>query len=271
MTRRAHRAERDGRSIHWSSTGMGPALILVPGLGAGIQLFGTLPRRFEREGFRALTVDPVGVEPSSPLTGTFRFEDAADDLIAVLDAAQVPSVALVGTSLGGKVALTCAVRHPDRVQALVLLASAAAVSVRARRVYRYFAAIADNVPTERFADAVAPFLFGRSFHDARPQLVDDIARAMRPTPERRALMLAQLRALESTDLADLARHVDVRTLCLAGEEDTLTCAADVETTANLIRGAEFAVVPKAGHSLLLEQPETFSRVVAFLREGTARP
>ena len=46
-----------------------PPVVLIPGIGAGARLFGTLPRRFARHGFPCITFDPVGVAPSSPHPG----------------------------------------------------------------------------------------------------------------------------------------------------------------------------------------------------------
>src|SRR5690606_20792397 len=95
--------EREGRSIHYSSDGDGPGIVLIPGLGSGARLFGTLPRRFARHGFTCAAIDPVGIAPSSALPGgIFDFSQAAHNVLAV--AATLPApVTLVGTSLGGNV------------------------------------------------------------------------------------------------------------------------------------------------------------------------
>jgi 3-oxoadipate enol-lactonase len=257
-------AERPGRRIHWSSIGEGRPLILLPGLGGGARLFGTLPRRFARRGRRALTYDPVGIAPSSPLGGAFSFEDAADDVFAVVDAAGLERIDLVGTSLGGKVALVAAARRPERVRRVVLLASSALVTGRASRVYRFFETVAAQLEPERFADAVAPFLFGKTFLDERPAVVDDIVRATRPDEDRRALMVAQARALMQFDGSVPARRVRAPTLCLAGLEDTLTDAGDVRRTAELLENGEYRDFARAGHSLLLEDVAVYDAVEAFL-------
>ena len=257
-------ATRGARTLHYQSIGEGRAVALLPGLGSGSRLFGTLPRRFARGGVRALTYDPVGVTPSSPLEGAFRFEDAADDVFAVADAAGIESLDLIGTSLGGKVALVAAARHPERVRRVVLLASAAVVHERAKRVYRFFEAVAGGLPADRFADAVVPFLFGRTFIEERPAVVDDIARATRPDDARRALMVAQARALQDFDGVPWARAVGAPTLCLAGAEDTLTDVEDVEQTAKVLPRGTFRSFARAGHSLLLEDASVFEAVTGFL-------
>ena len=140
---------RGSRRIHYQHRGDGPGLVLVPGLGAGAQLFGTLPRRFARAGFTCAAVDPVGLSPSSSLPGDeFDFDQAADDLLAVAGTLPDP-VTLVGTSLGGKVALRAIARRPKAVHRLVLLCSAALPSARARRVHRMFELLCTEVETRR--------------------------------------------------------------------------------------------------------------------------
>ncbi len=257
-------AERGERRIKYTVTGDGPPVILIPGLGGGARLFGTLPRRFQKSGYQCITFDPVGIAPSSPLVGDFVFEDAARDLLAVLDATGHASSHFVGTSLGGKVALAASSLAPDRFESLALLASSAIVTARARRVYRFFELVAKDLPAESFADVVAPFLFGSTFHADRPSMVDDIVRATRPDEQRRALMIAQARALQDFDGSEFARSLPCRALCLAGAEDTLTSANEVAATAALIHDAEYASIEAAGHTLMLESAEVYERISAFL-------
>jgi pimeloyl-ACP methyl ester carboxylesterase len=261
--------ERAGRSVHFTLVGDGPGVVLVPGLGSGALLFGTLPRRFLRSGCSCAAVDPVGLPPSSPLPARgYDFGDAADDVLAVALLLPRPR-ALIGTSLGGKVALLAAARAPHEIDRLVLLASAATPTPRARAVYRMFEALAGGSDGHQVGEVLAPFLFGATFHERHPDVVAAIAR----TPQSAAalqLMRAQARALADFDGADAARRCTVPTLCLAGAEDTLTLPAEVAATASLIPGATHLLIPDAGHSLLLESAAAFAAVIDFVR-GADRP
>ncbi len=259
---------QDGpKSLHYALEGDGPPVVLLPGLGGGMRLFGTLPRRFARSGFAALTYDPAGIPPSSPLDGPFDFDQAARDVWTLIDAAGFDSVRLVGTSLGGKVALTAAAQRPDRVERMVLLASSCHTSPRAARVYRFFEAVAEHLPAERFADAVAPFLFGKTFHTERNKVVDDIVRATRPPAETRTLMVAQARALARFDAREAAGSLALDVLCIAGAEDTLTLVDEVRSTADLLPRGRYVERPTAGHSILLEDAGAFDVVIGFLAES----
>ena len=256
--------ERAGRTIHFTREGTGPGVVLVPGLGSGSKLFGTLPRRFAKLGYACAAVDPCGIAPSSPLPdGVFDFDEAARDVLAV--AASLPQpCALVGTSLGGKVALRAASLAPDSLGALVMLCSSALATARSRRVYRMFELLCTEVDGAHFGELVAPFLFGRTFLASRQSVVDDILRGMKPTADSRAFMRAQARALQQFDGEADARSCRVRTLCLAGAEDTLTEPTDVAATSQLIAGSRYRCMPDAGHSLLLETAAALDEVAAFL-------
>ncbi|HEX6810234.1 MAG TPA: alpha/beta hydrolase [Planctomycetota bacterium] len=259
--------QRGGRVVHYTQVGAGPGVVLVPGLGSGALLFGTLPRRFARAGFTCCAVDPVGLEPSSPLPdGVFDFGEAAEDVRAV--AATLPQpAALIGTSLGGKVALAAAAAAarsaaPGR---LVLLSSSALPTPRGRRIHRWFELLCTEVDARLLGELTAPFLFGETFLNARPGVVDDIVRSQKPTEETRALMRAQAVALQAFDGTQLCARVAWPTLCLAGAEDVLTLPSEVSATAKHIAGAQYHCIAGAGHSLLLESALAFDRVVAFLR------
>lgn len=257
-------ALRSGRTIHYSCTGSGPGVVLVPGLGSGGRLFGTLPRRFARAGFTCAAVDPVGLPPSGPLDGDYTFADAAADVLAVAGALP-PPVSLCGTSLGGKVALCAAATGDGRVHRLVMLCSSAVVTPRARTVHRFFELLATRVDASLLGELTVPFLFGETFHNERPGVVADLLRAARATPAGRALMQAQVRALQEFDGCQAAAACQVPTLCLAGAEDVLTTPHEVAATAALLPRGEFRRIEAAGHSLLLESAAAFDDVVAFLR------
>ena len=257
--------ERQGRIIHHSQVGEGPAVILIPGLGSGARLFGTLPRRFARTGFTCAAIDPVGLEPSSPLPdGLFDFDQAAHDVLAV--AATLPRpVTLIGTSLGGKVALCAAAMQADAIDKLVMLCSSAARTPRSERVYRWFELLCTEIDSKHLGELTAPFLFGETFLNEKGGVVDNIIRSTRPSDESRAFMQAQAHALQSFDGQDLCPQVTLSTLCLAGAEDTLTLPHEVEQTAKLLPNARFQCIERAGHSLLLESAAAFDIVAEFAR------
>ncbi len=260
-------ASRGSRQLHYETTGDGPAVILIPGIGSGSRQFGTLPRRFAKEGFCCISFDPIGVAPSSAHHGPYDLDAAARDIVAIADQLELAQFDLVGVSLGGKISLIASTLAQQRVRRMVLLASAAVSSPRSQRIYRFFEILTRRLQPEEIGEVLAAFLFGRTFHATRPKVVADIVRSMQFDTPTRELMIAQASCLQGFDGRSIAAAVACPTLCLAGAEDTLTNQEEVETTAELIVDSRFEVIPKAGHSLLLEAAEVLGRTIAFLREG----
>ena len=113
--------EADGGALAWESAGEGPdVFFLHPGLWDGRVWdgqFGVFSRIY-----RVLRYDFRGYGRSSRLKQGEPYSHV-DDLAVVMDTVGVERVALVGNSLGGRVAIDFALTHPQRVTALVLAAT----------------------------------------------------------------------------------------------------------------------------------------------------
>ena len=224
--------------------------------------------------------DPVipwftGHEPISyDLRGHGQMDDAdepwhhVDDLLDVLDDA--PAV-LVGSSMGGRVALEAAVLAPELVLGLVLLcpgldewawsAETEAHGVEEDRLLAAGDLDAATALNVRFW-VVGP---GRE-RKAVPRDVLGLVTAM----QRRAFTIQTALGVEETprvgDLLSRLREVRATTLVAVGEYDIPDMHAISRAVADAIDGAEHAVIPGAAHLPSLEAPEpTGERVAAFLK------
>src|SRR3954466_11515362 len=104
--------------LYWESTGDGPPVLLVMGLGlsggAWWRTVDTLSRRF-----RVITLDNRGVGRSRGLAPACTTEATADDAVSGCDALEVTEANVYGLPLGGMVAQQLALRHPRRVGEVV--------------------------------------------------------------------------------------------------------------------------------------------------------
>lgn len=100
-----------------------PTLVLLHGLAATGRLnwFATIPALAAH--FNLVVVDHRG-HGGGIRTNHFRLVDCADDVIALADELDIPTLLPVGYSMGGPIAKLCWSRHPDRVHGLVLCATA---------------------------------------------------------------------------------------------------------------------------------------------------
>jgi len=75
------------------------------------------------------------------------------------------------------------------------------------------------------------------------------------------------RACDAYDLGDQLDQIQTPTLILVGEQDKMTPLRFSEELAESISGAEMKVIPRAGHMVILEQPERVAEGIRSFLEG----
>lgn len=183
------------------------------------------------------------------------------DLLAVLDAEGIDSAALLGYSLGARIALSTALEHPQRVTRLVCLGGSAAPQHGAVDSV-FFPGVIEAVRRE----GMEAFCAGQGLG---PEVTSRRARATRT-----AFLAADHRAvaalLTATDATsgvpdDLLEGCTVPALWMAGTEDHPRFE-ESRRAASLMPAAEFAPLPGRDHGGTLSPPEAvLDRVLPFLR------
>jgi len=111
-------AEVNGTRLYYEVQGAGRPVVLVHGgLLDGRMWDDQVPVLAKK--YRVIRYDVRGFGRSAEPVGPYL---AADDLTALLDQLKIPKATLVGLSLGGRISIDFALLHPERVEALVLLA-----------------------------------------------------------------------------------------------------------------------------------------------------
>ena len=273
----------DGTRIAVHEAGHGDrTMLLAPGLGSHIYCWKYFIERFARD-WHLVTWDPRGTYasewPRDP--NRVRLEDHAGDLEAIVADRGLDTFVLAGWSMGVQIALEYTHRHPDRVQAMVLINGA----------YEHVLNTALGVP------GIGPLLAGtlRVLRHANPVL-KPAAKAVLRHP-RCPDLLAALgflsgppsffpRVLEPFSTNDwrryftlmlaLNRHsaapylsgIAVPTLVTGGTRDTLTPPRTARRLAAAIPGARLALIPEGTHYAMLEHPDFVNdTVAAFLDEA----
>jgi 3-oxoadipate enol-lactonase len=252
--------------IHAEAAGAGPATVLVH---AGICDGGMWDAQWRTlpAGRRVMRYDMRGFGRSPMPSGAYSH---ARDLIAVLDAAGISEAALVGASLGGRVALEVALAAPARVSALVLVGSGLPGHDWSQAVRRYWEAEEEAIERgDLDAAAEVNVRFWVDGPDRRPEDVDADVRRRAHAMQLRALEL-QVPAYDADgdleeplvpDAGDRLGDVTQPALVLVGEADQPDIHAIAERLAAGLIHAHTATIPDAAHLPSMERPELFDELV----------
>ncbi len=260
--------------------GEGPALLLLHGFTGSSATW--TPHLAAFEGFATVSVDLLGHGDSDapPTPSRYRMERCVDDLTSLLDDMEIDRAAVLGYSMGGRVALQFALRAPDRLWALVLESASPGIEdaeEREERV-RSDAALADKIErngVESFVDRWQAIPLFASQDRLSADVREELRRQrLRNSPVGLANSLRGAGAGVEDPVIRRLREIDIPTLLIAGALDQKYVAL-AHKMSDALPCARTQIVPDAGHATHLEQPETFDRAVreflqAYTDAGTGK-
>jgi 2-succinyl-6-hydroxy-2,4-cyclohexadiene-1-carboxylate synthase len=265
------------RPLYFERRGRGPALVLLHGYtgsGAAMRgLAGAFAHRCE-----VLAPDLPGHGRSVDAAGG-GFDGCLDALEATLLAAGHRRAHWLGYSMGARLALAFALRHPERVASVVLVGGRAGIEDPVERAARRaadeaLAARIESAGVDAFVDEwLAQPLFATQARLGEEFLAREREARLANDPRGLAASLRALGPGAQPPLFDALPRLDRPVLLVAGALDVPFVVAGHELARRLPR-AELAVVADAGHAVHLEQPAALVRLVTdFLdrADGAVHP
>ncbi len=195
--------------------------------------------------------------------GPATMEKHAQDIARILDQEKIGKAPIAGVSIGGYVIFEFWRRFRGRVSALALFNTKAQADQGEARSARLQAA--DDVlkkGTEQFFVGMIQKVLGSTTRSSRPDLVEGALRMMRNSSAESIAAIQQGMA-ERPDSLDTLKSINVPTMIVTGEEDTMTGVAEAELMRKNISRSQMKVIPRAGHYSPWEQAE---RAAELLRE-----
>jgi 3-oxoadipate enol-lactonase len=261
----------NGQVLYYEVHGEGPALVLVMGIGYDSSLWTLAQVPALSLQFRVVLVDNRDAGRSSTANHPYGIADMADDLAGLLDVLGIQRTHLLGLSMGGMIAQEFALRHPNRLDRLVLAGTGAAPARSAVDPIQIWSWIKANDATgEVFGGQQLAALFSAAFlrnHEAVQETVALLA--SNPYPMSSEAYGRQAAAYLQFDALDRLGGITAPTLVIVGEQDLLTPPWIAREVADAIPGARFEVIRGDGssHVVPIERPDDFNRLVSdFLTE-----
>ena len=237
-----------------------PTLLLIQGLGLDASGWGAATGYLRRR-FRLVLMDNRNIGRSA--AGSVSVSAMVGDVLAVLDDLGIGAVHVLGASLGGMIAQDLAVRHPERVDKLVLACTTPGwpfaypmPPVTVRLIVASRRLPADVAVRHHVENALSAVTLKE-----RPELVEQILARQRSATAGQASWREQVAAGASYVGGLRQRGIRARTLILHGEADRVVDPRNARLLAARIPHARLVTFPKLGHLFFWEDPAGFAAVV----------
>jgi len=275
MSSQEQSLEVEGVRLHVVSEGEGDPVLILHGFTGSVESMACVSDRL-REGFRVHRVDLVGHgESESPaLSEAFSMSQCVAQLRALLKALELPSVSVIGYSMGGRAALSLAVAHPERITRLVLVGASPGLADSEQRAARRKAdeELAERILRDGLEDFVDQWmanpLFASQARLGEAVLARARAERLRGSPVGLAGSLRGMGTGAMPPLHDELARLSLPVLCVVGEEDT-KFRAIAESMVQTLPLGELKLIPGAGHAAHLEEPEAFAQAFASFASPSA--
>jgi len=263
-----HATTDDGIRLYYEETGSGEPLIFVHEFAGDSRSWEPQMRHFGQRN-RCIAFNARGYPPSNVPENQSSYSQnrAADDIRSVLDHLGIERAHVVGLSMGGFATLHFGFRHAARALSLCVAGCGYGAEPEQRERFRNeAAAIADFITSAGMPAFAEKYAYGPTrvqFENKDPRGFAEFQRMLAehsPLGSANTQLGVQRERPSLYDLVEDMQRLTVPTLILMGDEDWPCLAPGILMKRN-IASAALAVMPNCGHTINLEAPDTFNRIV----------
>lgn len=258
-------------NIYYEEQGTGPeTIVFAHGLLWSGRMFDDQVRVL-KDRYRCITFDFRGQGQSEVAPTGYDMETLTGDAAALITALGCAPCHFIGLSMGGFIGMRLASRQPHLIKSLLLLeTSADPEPAENMGRYRLLNLIARWFGLRLVVNSVMPIMFGQKFlTDPTRAALRQIMREWIIQNHRIGITRAVTGVVERVSVYEEIRKIQAPTLILVGDQDVATVPAKAERIRAQIAGSRLVIIPGAGHTSTVEEPEAINQVLmAFLAEQT---
>jgi pimeloyl-ACP methyl ester carboxylesterase len=248
--------------LYYEVHGEGIPLLLIAGLASDSQSWLPVLNDLSKN-HRVIIFDNRGTGRTRPQDIDTSISNIADDCIALVRHLGLPSVNLLGHSMGGFVALDCAIRYPEYVSKLILAATSASNSERNNELFLDWVSYLDNgMNTEIWFRNIFYWIFSKRFFEDKETMNNAVQFAIDyPYPQTTTAFKKQIEAIKTFNCIKDLPSIASKTMILCGQEDLLFTPEESLKVLKAIPNTLYTVIEHAAHSIHMEKPNEFIHAV----------
>ncbi|HVS31484.1 MAG TPA: alpha/beta hydrolase [Thermoanaerobaculia bacterium] len=241
--------------LYTTDQGSGTEILWIHGYPLSSRIFA---KQLEIPGVRHIVPDLPGFGRSATPDHDMTVDDYARALLKLLGERKVQRAYVAGLSMGGYIALALARLVPERMRGLILIDTKETADTPEARQGRYESV--EKVKSAGVRPVVDAMLPKMLMPSAPLSLVEEV-RAIMTSSTAAGVMTALKAMAERPDSTALLPHLDMRTLVIVGDGDTITPPADAARMAAAIPNAKLVTIESAAHLSNMEKPDEFNKAV----------
>lgn len=247
-------------NIYYTDSGTGSeTLVFSHGLLFNVHLFDYQVEALKGQ-YRCIAYDHPGQGSSSMPKKDFDMEDLYTYAVGLIEALNIGPVHFIGLSMGGFVAMRLAARRPDLIKSIILLDTSADIEPNTFK-YSLLNNIVRFFSPKPVAGTILGIMFGKTF------LADASRSAEREKWKQHLLQLPKniTRSVNAVigrkGVFEELRNIKCPVLVVCGAEDVATVPEKSHRIHNEIPGSILKIIPQAGHSSSIEQPDLITEAI----------
>ena len=263
-----HATTSDGVKLYYEEAGAGRPLVFVHEYAGDHRSWEPQMRFFSRY-YRCIAFNARGYPPSDVPQDPEKYSQALarDDIRAILDQLQIDRAHICGLSMGGFATLHFGISHAGRALSLVVGGCGYGAEPAKREQFRAETnAAADQIAKQGMHEVAKRYSLGPTrvqFQNKDPRGWQEFATQLAEHSTLGSALTmrgVQARRPSLWELADAMKAIEIPTLILTGDEDD-PCLEPALLMKRSIATSALAVMPGAGHTINLEDPDEFNRLV----------
>ena len=262
----------NGADLYYAESGDGEPLVLIPGLGLDHQYYRRAVRRLS-ESVTVYAVDPRGIGQSTKTEPPYTVEGWAEDFVGLIEGLRRGRVHVLGSSLGGAMALALAEQAPHLVKSLTVVGGFSELDRAAQLNFNLRMRLIERLGlSEEVGDYMALWTLSREFINSELGFEQMLANQKIIGQNTSALYLAFVRSVlawgrclpgqeQEPKFTERLGNIAVPTLVIGAPNDNLIPLALSELIAQRVPGAVLRVMAAGGHIPFIERPDEVSEIV----------
>jgi len=210
-----------------------------------------------REKYRILRFDTRGHGASTAPPGPYSMEMLANDVVDLFDELGIRQAHLMGISMGGMIAQTLALKHPECVSSLILCDTTCAVPELMHPVWNERIQTVRNQGLSSVVDETMDRWLSPDFQSHCPATTEQIREMILSTPVPGFIGCAE--AIKNFNVQSRLPKISVPALVMVGENDPGTPVESARQIHQNLHGSELAILPQAYHLSNIEAADDFNK------------